>query len=212
MANNFESTGNVIKSAAALIALFPGLAIIFGLVDIPPTLADLVKVISFSVSVIVLIAVFLLRDRIVAMSNERAAIIGVIAVLIGAASLTFYYRFADKHTVVIPIPSTQEVERHIIPLNPSREILDRVAIYSGDYDETLRMHPDAELLKDEMKDQAGSAVIIMILLLVLSQLFLIAPVVAAAWKLVGAPALGEDGAAARPAAPAPPAPPKPPET
>lgn len=207
MAGTFATTGNAIKGAAALIALFPGVAIIFGLVDVPPTLIDLVKVISFSVGIIVLLAVFLLRATIVAMSNVRAAIFGVIAVLIGAASLTSYYQFANAHTVVIPVEGTSEVTRHIIPLNPTRDIQDRVEIFGGDYDEALRMSPEAETLKLKMREQSGSSIIIMILLLVLSQVFLIAPVVAAAWKLVGAPAM--DAAGDGPAPPVPPPPPAP---
>ncbi len=202
MAAGLATTGNVIKGAAALIALFPGIAVIFGLVDIPPTLVDLVKVISFSVGVIVLLAVFLLRERIVATSNVRAAVIGVIAVLIGAASLTSYYQFANRHTVVIPVEGTNQVTRYIIPLNPSRDILDLVDIFGGDYDEALRMSPEAETLKLRMRDESGSSIVIIIMLLVLSQVFLIAPVVAAAWKLVGAPAV--DAVAQGPPPPPPP--------
>jgi hypothetical protein len=189
MAGKFATTGNVIKGAAALIALFPGIAVIFDLVDIPPTVIQLVRIISFSVGIIVLLAVFLLRDRIVAMSNERAAILGVVAVLIGAASLTGYYQFASRHTVIIPVEGTDRVDRYVIPLNPTPEIRTPVEIFGGDYDEALRMSPEAETLKIRMRDQQGSSVVIMVLLLVLSQVFLVAPVVAAAWKLVGAPVM-----------------------
>jgi hypothetical protein len=190
MPGPFEKAGNVIKGMAALVALFPGAAIIFGLVDIPPTLIDLVKVISFSVSLIVLIAVFLLRARIVAMSNDRAAIIAVVAVLIGAASLTFYYQFANAHTV--NIGTEDDPDRHIVPLNPSAEIHAQVDLFGGDYGEALRMGPEPETLKLLMRRESATSVIVMIVLLVLSQVFLIAPVVGAAWKLVGAPAMGDE--------------------
>lgn len=186
---NFASTGNAIKGAAALIALFPGVAMMLDLVDIPPTVAQLVTIISFSVGIIVLLGVFLLRDRIVAMTNDRAAIIGVVAVLIGAASLTGYFLFAGTHAVAIPVEGTDRVDHYVIPYSPSPGLQAKVDIFDGDWDEALRMSPAAESMKIEMRENQGSSVIIMVLLLVLSQVFLIAPVVAAAWKLVGAPAM-----------------------
>lgn len=189
MPRAFQKAGNVIKGLAALVALFPGVAIIFGLVDIPPTLADMVKVISFSVSLIVLISVFLVRARIVAMSNDRAAIVAAAAVFVGAACLTAYYQFGREYTVVLGTQA--QPEPHIIPLNPSPEIRAQVDLFGGDYDEALRMGPESESLKLLMRRESTSTIIIMVLLLVLSQVLLIAPVVGAAWKLAGAPALND---------------------
>jgi len=183
---SFDTVGAVIKGVAAIYALFPGIAVLSGLVAIPPSLADMVKVISFSVSGIVLISVFMLGDRMRHLSKERAAIFSLIAVLIGAACVGGYFQFANRHTVEIQVTAT-ETKTLIIPLNPSRDILELVEPDNYDYRITLQTSPERERLKRMMMAESWSSMAIMILLLILSEVLLVAPVVAAAWILAGAP-------------------------
>src|SRR5436190_6209224 len=200
--DGLTSVTNLLRGLGALIAIFPAVAVVFGLVDIPPTLIDLVKIISFSVSLIVLLGVFLLRSWILNLSNGRAALLAAVAVAIGAISLTTYFQFANSHTV--KIEENPEAERYfIVPLNPSQAILDRVRPFGGDYEEALRMSTQRETLAQLMEEQRASSLAIISLLLILSQVLLIAPVVAAAWKLAGAPAIVPEPAAAAAAPPAP---------
>jgi hypothetical protein len=189
-----DKANNVIKGIAAIVALFPGIAVLLRLVEIPPSLADLVKVISFSLSGVVLIAVFLLGDRITRLSKEKVALYSIVAVLLGAGCSYGYFRFADSHTVVVELPD-QTTEKYIVPLNPSASIREAVEAMDGSYEAALQLSPDREALKRSMDRESGSSMLVMILLLVLSELLLVAPVVGAAWRLAGGP-----GAPARPRA------------
>lgn len=200
MAQGFQKISGVIKGIGVLIALFPGVAIFFRLVDIPPTLMQLVQIISFSISLIVLISVFLARSIINRMSRERIALVCAVAVVLGAISITSYYLFARSHTVVVrtldPAAPAEEarVDRYVVPLNPSPELREIVDPYFGDYQEAIRMSVDRQTMKQLMEEESRSSLLIMIILLVLSEVLLIAPVVIAAWKLAGTPdVVGADG-------------------
>lgn len=183
----FASVSTVIKSLAVIVALFPGILALLELVDIPPTLIDLVKIISFSVSLIVLISVFLMRNWIYRIRNETAAVVGILAVLAGACCATGYFQFANKHTFSIKYEDEGDPETYIIPRNPSPELKAMVAPFGGSYERALRTGTNSDEIADQMGDEALGSMAIMIVLLILSQILLIAPVVAAAWKLAGVP-------------------------
>jgi hypothetical protein len=132
--------------------------------------------------VIVLIAVFLLSDRIERMTNARAAVLGVAAVVVGAGCATGYFVFANRYTVTITTVAGA-TERHIIPLNPSADIQRIVEPMDYKYRAALQISPERSELKRLMMAESGSSMVIMILLLVLSEVLLIAPIVGAGWKL-----------------------------
>src|SRR3546814_14565267 len=67
-----------------------------------------------------------------------AAVIIVVCAAAGAVSATSYRSFAQSHIVSIPVG--EEVERHVIPLNPSAEIRQLMEPYSWDYVEALQTH------------------------------------------------------------------------
>jgi len=198
-----EKISGVLKGIAAVIALFPGVAIYFRLVDIPPTLMQLVEIISFSISLIVIISVFLARDIISRMGSARVGLLCSIAVVLGAASITGYFLFARGHTVVVrapegPTPGSHEnVQRYIVPLNPSPELTAIVDPFFGDYEEAIRMSVQRETMKQLMNEESGSSLLVMIVLLVLSELLLMAPVVVGAWKLAGTPDFGADSSGSK---------------
>jgi hypothetical protein len=189
IAKSIENAGTLIKAVAAIIALFPGVAVLAGLVDVPPSLIQLVKIISFSVSGIVLLSVFLLGDRLRRMSGERAAIGATIAVLLGAACATGYFTFANRYTVSVE-DIRGEVRTYIVPMQPSPAIRRIVEPMQNDYRLALHISADRAELKRLMTAESGTSMTIMILLLVFSQVLLVAPVVGIAWKLAGAPAPG----------------------
>lgn len=201
-----QSAGNLVKVIGGVILLFPGVAILLGLVDIPPSLADMVKVIAYSVCAAVLLAVFLMDEPIRRLSNKWAAILGIAAVLLGGACVVGYYSFANRYVVEVDAPAGEE-SKFIAPRQPSEELLRLVdPVTPGrptitEYKQAIEGSADNEYLKERMTRESGSTMIFMILLLVLSEVLLIAPVVAIAWKLVSGPPGAPD------AAPAPPAPP-----
>jgi Ca2+/Na+ antiporter len=186
MTERIDKANNTIKGIAAIIALFPGIAVLLRLVEIPPSLADLVKVISFSISGVVLIAVFLLSDRISRLSREKVALFSIVAVLLGAACSYAYFRFADSHTVVVELPDGSK-DKYIVPLSPSAPLLEAVEAWDDSYEKALQLSPDREDLKRSMDRESGPSMLVMILLLVFSELLLVAPVVAAAWRLAAGP-------------------------
>lgn len=187
-----QNASNVIKIVGGVILLFPGIAVLLGLVDIPPSLQDMVRIIAYSACVVVLLAVFLLDEAIRNMTSRRAALAAVLAVLLGGVCIITYFGFANRHVVEISAPEGEE-NIFIAPRKPSQQILDIVdPPVEGqpsitDYRTALEGSADNIQLKELMKRQSGSSTIVMILLLVLSEILLIAPVVAVAWKLASGP-------------------------
>lgn len=187
-----RNASSLIKAVGAVIVLFPGIAVLIGIVDIPPSLADMVNLIAYSVCAAVLLVVFLLDDRIRRMSNLRAALLGIGGVVLGSACVLVYFDFANDHVVEISAPEGAE-NKFITPRTPKREILEIVdPAVPGDpsiteYKTALEGSVQNERLKELMKDHSGSSMLVMIILLVLSEVLLIAPVVAIAWKLISGP-------------------------
>src|SRR3546814_6557694 len=71
-----------------------------------------------------------------------AAVIIVVCAAAGAVSATSYRSFAQSHIVSIPVG--EEVERHVIPLNPSAEIRQLMEPYSWDYVEALQTRSEEQ--------------------------------------------------------------------
>lgn len=207
VADNMKNVGGIVKAAAGLLALFPGIAILLGLVDIPPSVGNLIKVISFSVSVLVILAVFLLSDRIQRMSNNRAVLYAIIAVVIGSATATTYYQFANSRLVTVQKVDGSS-EKYLAPGTPSQQILDIVqpAVDGrptiSEYQFALQSTGAGSDLKDLMLAESRWTMILMVVLLILSEVLLVAPIIAAAWKLAGAAIAPEADAQAAAAAPA----------
>jgi Ca2+/Na+ antiporter len=194
--DRFHNAGLVIKAAIAAIALFPGLAALFGLVPIPEPIERLVQFISFSVGVAVLISIPLLDRRIRRASPERVATVTIIALLLGSALAVTYFRFAETHTVTAPIEAAadQPAEREgaeprqevlLVPINPSEAIAEITAPYRGEYEEPLHNSPRAAELRRLMIRERGLTTFVIVLLLVLTQVLMTAPVIAIAWRAAG---------------------------
>jgi hypothetical protein len=176
--------GKIIKAVAVLLGLLPGIALLLGLVDIPPSLADLIKFLTFAVSIGVVICIMLLRDRIRRLTSKKAAILVVTAVLTGAAFATAYMIVAQDQIVVISTGAG--IERYVKPLDPSADIQDIMRDYRGDYGEALATSVRNAELSALMEQESGSAIVLLILLLVAGQVLLVSGIVGGAWKLAGA--------------------------
>jgi hypothetical protein len=181
LTGRLEKVGTLVKAIAAMLALLPGIAMLLGLVDIPPSIVDLAKYVSLSVSIVVVLVVMLLSDSIRAWRAPAiAAVIGACAV-IGAVLAVFYLTFTSDHVVVVG--SGEQAVHHIVPLNPTEEVRRLVAPYGGDYLEALNTSVDRQQLADAMQKDRGSAVFIIIALLIAAQMFVISAIVLGAWKL-----------------------------
>jgi hypothetical protein len=175
----------LIKAVGAVIAILPGVAILLGLVDIPPDLEDLIKYVSFAISVVTILAVLLLTSAIQRLSSGWAVAIIAACVIGGAASAIAYRGYASTHILTV-IGDTGEAEHLIIPQDPSPELRALVEPLSYDYAEALQTHVQRVRVKQLMVRESGPATLRMIVLLVVAQTLTIGAIVLGAWKLSGA--------------------------
>ena len=181
LTGRLEKVGTLVKAIAALLALLPGIAMLLGLVAIPPSIVDLAKYVSLSVSIVVVLVVMLLSDSIRSWrAPVIAAVIGVCAIA-GAGLAVFYLTFTSDHVVVVG--SGEQAVHHIVPLNPSAEVERMILPYGGDYLEALNTSIDRQQLADAMQKERRSAVFIIVALLIGAQTFVISAIVLGAWKL-----------------------------
>jgi hypothetical protein len=179
----------LIKAVIGVLALLPGVAVLTGLIDIPPTLVELVKALSVFTGIGVLIAILLLSESIRRASARKVALLTVAAVLLGAGFALAYRTVAAAQVVIVTVGD--QVERFVIPLAPSEEIGSLVAPYGGDYAEALMTSVRAERLRQLMEEDSGSAVALMVLLMVVAQTLMVGGLVIGGWKLsmAGEPAV-----------------------
>jgi hypothetical protein len=182
-----DNVGNLIKAMIAFLGLLPGIAILTGLISIPPSLADLVKMLSIFICIVALVLVLLATHWIQRASGLLVGALALVSVIAGASCASAYWSFANRHIVIIEREPGQ-VERYVVPLYPSAEMQTIMAPYRGDYTEALETSSLSARLGQLMDDECGTAVGVMIALLLASQVLMVGGVVAGAWKL----ALGDD--------------------
>jgi hypothetical protein len=190
-----------IRVLTVLIALSPGLAVLFGLVSIPYDIAELTKILSFAVSLAVLVAVFLLSDRIRRMSNRLVVVLSAATLALGSSFGVGYVQFTRSHLVAVSVDAGPPVQ-YIVPLNPSAELRSQIEPFGGDYREAyqraLDISAERETIRDLMEAESGAGVLIMIALLLLAEVFLVTGVVVAGCKLTLAPLPDEASTDAEP--------------
>jgi hypothetical protein len=190
--------GNLIKALVALLALLPGVAVLTGLIDIPPTLVDLVKALSLFTGIGVLIAILLLSKPIRALRGRTVALMTVCAVVLGAGFAVAYRAVATRQVVIVTMGD--QVERFVVPLAPSKEIGRLVDPYGGDYAEALMTSVRAERLHQLMDEESGGAVALMIALMVAAQTLMVGGIVVGGWKLTMTDEAAATKGASRPSA------------
>lgn len=183
LSDRLSKAGALIKAVGALLALLPGIAILLGLVSIPPSLADLIKFISISVSVAVVLAVMLLSKPIARMGTATAATVVIVCAIGGAALATTYFTFARDHVVVVA--DGPNVHQYLIPLHPSAEVRQLMEPYQGDYVEALETSIQREQLAQAMDHSSGGTMALIVILLIAAQTLVITAIVVGAWKLTG---------------------------
>jgi hypothetical protein len=191
----FDSLGKMIKAIIAVLALLPGAAVLTGLIDIPPTLVELVKALSVFAGIVLLAGIALLSPVIARIRTATVVAVAVGGVVAGAGFAVGYRSFADRHIVLIDADGA--VERFVIPSAPSPAVDRIVEPYGGDYAEALMASPRRERLRLLMEEESGASVAMMVVLMLAAQTLMVGGVAIAGWKL----ALADEA----PAAPKPPA-------
>lgn len=176
-------SSNLLKGVGLLLAALPPLAVITGLVDIPPTLEQIVKMVTLPISIVTVLGIYVIGDTIARMSPRRAFLIFGLSALLGA-SLTVGY-FVIAHPRIVSVGE----ERIVIPISPSEKIVEIVEPYDFNYQEALRNSPDKDELRNQLRQQQGPTVALMIALMVLAQILLVAGMVGLLAKAV----LGQSG-------------------
>ncbi|MBS0255656.1 MAG: hypothetical protein JSS36_10740 [Proteobacteria bacterium] len=182
--DDIGATGRVIQAAAAVIALMPSLALLSGAVPMPPSFSDLIKVVTFFLTLGTILLVFMVRNQIRTMSTRLVAILSVGSMLIGCVAAISFYFFSSQH--LIRITRGSKIETYVVPLSPSRRISEQVDSYFGNYPEALVGSPQRELLQQWMAEESTSASVTMIVLLAIANTFLAGAIVAGAWKIASA--------------------------
>jgi hypothetical protein len=183
----FARAGSVIKSAAALVALLPGIAALLGLVQIPPSIGNLVAFITVFVGLSCVMATAMLTNQIRRTRGRTMAIIVMVLALAGASLATAYYLCANRFIVAMPEPEPATGRLVVIPLNPERELRDLVAVYDDDYQEALATSSQRQTIARLMDRESAGTTILLVVLLVCAQALSTSAVVIGAWKVATRP-------------------------
>jgi hypothetical protein len=159
--------GNVLKVALVILGLIPSVAVLAGLIHIPPSLQQLVQIVTVPVSIVAVTATLVLSEEIGRWSYRRAALIFVVAAVLGASSAVGYFLFAGRCVI------EYKDERIVAPMHPSQRIRDIIAVYNNQYDEALEHSPRNDELRELLAKENAGTTILMILLMVASQLLLV---------------------------------------
>jgi hypothetical protein len=178
-----SAVGRVVQGVGALLGLTPAIALLMGLVSIPPDLADLIKVLSFFISAGVILAIILMRASIRRMKSNVAAMLVLATVLLGSIAATGYWIVAQGH--LIAVTNGKAIEYFVVPLHPSARIERAVAPFGRHFEEAIYVSRQKDDLRTWMREESGSASVVMLFLLVLANVLLVSGVVGGAWKVAG---------------------------
>lgn len=178
VSEQLKEASGLLKGTGLLLAALPPLAVITGLVSIPPTLGQLVKLVTVPISIVVVLIIFILGESISRLSPLRSVLIFGSLVVAGAAASVAYFAFAGSH-IVSGVDGPV-----VVPLQPSTQITEIVAPYDWDWEEALEHSADNERLAELMRQESASAVVLMVLLMVLAQVLMVAGMVGALWNIV----------------------------
>jgi hypothetical protein len=174
-----EAISSAIKAAAGIAALAPGVVMMFGAVEMPPTAAQITKALSLAVGAIVVLGVLVGRARIERMSERRLLIVGALLLAAGCTLGFAYYEAGD--TYVIDYQYEGEDRQIIAPIFPSKELRDlRKAL--GSYPAAVTNSIVGRRAQDLIDEQNWLTVPLLNLLLLGAQSLLLLAIVGGAWK------------------------------
>lgn len=186
-----KNAGLVVKGILALLALCPGVALFVGLVDIPPSVGRLIYLISFFFSVLAILAIVTLSDWVQKLGNGTAIAVAAISITAGVICLVIYIPYSNRHVLDILDDQNRVVDKVLTPSAPSQAILGMVKHRQpgqpthSEYQDAFAQGNEPDVLKSQLVAETWDVMAIMLLLLIGSEVLLIAPIVALAWRLAG---------------------------
>lgn len=189
--DRLKNAGLLVKGVLALLALCPGVALFVGLVDIPPSVGRLIYLISFFFSVLAILAIVTLSDWVQKIGNGAAVAIAALSIAAGVTCLVYYIPYSNEHVLDILDDQNRVVDKVLTPSAPSPAIL-RIVRHRdpgrpthSEYQDAFAQANEPDILKDRLVAETWDVMAIMLLLLIGSEVLLIAPIVALAWRLAG---------------------------
>lgn len=191
LVERLKNAGLLVKGILALLALCPGVALFVGLVDIPPSVGRLIYLISFFFSVLAILAIITFSDWVQKLGNGAAIAIAAISITAGVICLVRYIPYSNEHVLDILDDQQRVVDKVLTPSSPSPAILGIVKHRRpgqpthSEYQDAFAMANEPGDLKKQLAAETWDVMAIMLLLLIGSEVLLIAPIVALAWRLAG---------------------------
>jgi hypothetical protein len=181
----------VVKGVLAVLALFPSALLFVGLVEIPPSVGRLIYLISFFFSVLAILAIVTLGNWVQKLGNGAAIAVAAISITAGVICLIFYIPYSNRHVLEIRDDQQEVVDKVLTPSSPSEAILEIVKHRRpgqpthSEYRDAFAMADEPDDLRKQLVAETWGVMTIMLLLLIGSEVLLIAPIVALAWRLAG---------------------------
>lgn len=166
------------KAVIALLGLLPSVALLTGMIEIPPSLERLVKLVTVPLSIVAIVAIMLQASAIRRWSPRRATVVFGSCVLIGMVAAATYYLVAESCVF------EYRGDRMISGLRPSRETRDIIEPWANRYDQALDNSPRSDRLRELLRTERVLTLVVMFLLMVVSQLLWVIAIVGSALKLL----------------------------
>lgn len=183
--SRLSAVGNLVKGIAAVAALLPTVAVLRGMVPIPPDIDMLITWTIAVLGILVFVVVMLADGPIKAARNLTIAILAVVMALVGIASAVVYRDFSNRHIVTIGLEGTSEAdaERIVVPHSPSQPLQDKITPFGNDWVAALHESPESDTIRRMIGEQNFWTTAWIVGLLVLAQVLTTGGLVLGLWKL-----------------------------
>lgn len=183
--NRLSALGTLLKGIGAVAALLPTVAVLRGMVPIPPDIDMLITWTIAVLGILVFVVVMLADGPIKAARNWTIAILAVVMALVGIASAVVYRDFSNRHIVTIGMEGTSEAdaERIVVPRSPSQPLQDKIAPFGNDWVAALHESPEKDTIRRMIGEQNFWTTAWIVALLVLAQVLTTGGLVLGLWKL-----------------------------
>jgi hypothetical protein len=176
-----DSVTKIIKGAASLLAILPGIAMLTRIVPVPPTKETLITALSLSVGVAVIIAIMVLQQTLQKLSPLIVALFIIILAISGTLIAIKYVDFATAH--MISITDNGLKKRIVTPLKSPQELITIVnGEFHGDWGEAYVSPIRGPRVRQLIKENNGSTYEILVVYLLAAQVLLLIAIVGGAWK------------------------------
>jgi hypothetical protein len=176
-----DSVTKLIKGAASLLAILPGIAMLTRIVPVPPTIENLITALSLSVGVAVIIAIMVLQQKLQKSPPLIVSLLIIVLVISGTWIAIKYVEFAKTH--IIPITDNGIKERIVTPLKSPQALITIVdGEFHGDWREAYVSPIRGPQVRQLIEENNGSTYAALVIYLLVAQVLLLIAIVGGAWK------------------------------